>query len=118
MRKNVNCRPYFMIGDIMEENENRIEETRDETIWFAEPLLVSQEKLFTLTEFTDGLKIGAEYAGMISALISSGIEYYDAVGIACTIINRDMNITMNKQNAEATIESSKNANVVADKMQV
>jgi len=93
-----------------------------EVILFFEPLELSTDNLAEDTniqldsdEFKRGLKDSSYYTGMYTGLINSGISMEDSITLILNKMNIDHSVQITNINANASIESSKNATILKEK---
>ena len=90
-------------------------------ILFFEPLEINTSNLSENTiqldknEFMRGLKDSSYVSGIYTGLLNSGISVEDAVEIVIGKLNIEHSLEVAKINANASIESSKNATLVKEK---
>jgi len=95
--------------------------TSDDVILFFEPLEINTSNLSENTiqldknEFMRGLKDSSYVSGIYTGLLNSGISVEDAVEIVIGKLNIEHSLEVAKINANASIESSKNATLVKEK---
>jgi len=93
-----------------------------EVILFFEPLELSTDNLaednniqLDSDEFKRGLKDSSYYAGIYTGLINSGMSMDDSITLILNKMNVDHSVQITNINANATIESSKNATILKEK---
>ena len=93
-----------------------------DVILFFEPLEISTSNLsenrniqLDNEEFIKGLKDVSYACGMYTGLLNSGISVEDAIEIIIGKMNIEHSLEVAKINANASIESSKNATLVKEK---
>ena len=93
-----------------------------EVILFFEPLEISTDNLAEDTniqldsdEFKRGLKDSSYYSGFYTGLINSGISMDDSITLILNKMNVDHSVQITNINANASIESSKNATILKEK---
>ena len=91
-------------------------------ILFFEPLEINTSNLSENTniqldknEFMRGLKDSSYVSGIYTGLLNSGISVEDAVEIVIGKLNIEHSLEVAKINANASIESSKNALMIKEK---
>ena len=93
-----------------------------EVILFFEPLELSTDNLvedsniqLDSDEFKRGLKDSSYLSGFYTGLINSGISMEDSITLILNKMNVDHSVQITNINANASIESSKNATILKEK---
>ena len=92
-----------------------------EKLYFVDPILLNEESidgLMNSNEFTEGLKIGAKYAGVYTAMINAGAEVSFAQDITFNVQMEDIAKSTGKINKEIADVTSKNTALVSEKNQL
>ncbi len=90
-------------------------------LYFTDPIIMDDSFLesFALSdEFQEGLKIGARYAGVYTAMINAGAEVSFAQDIAFNVQMEDIAKTSGKINKDIADVTSKNTAIVSEKNQL
>lgn len=92
-----------------------------EKLYFVDPILLNEESidgLMNSNEFMEGLKIGAKYAGIYTAMINAGAEVAFAQDITFNVQMEDIAKSTGKINKEIADVTSKNTALVSEKNQL
>jgi hypothetical protein len=92
----------------------------DSPIYYTEPIIFDTENLiddvkFNKEEFTRGIKEASYYSGMYTGYVNAGFSNIDSYNLILTDIQKNMSIEITKLNVSATIEASKNQQIMIEK---
>ena len=108
----------------MEENNIEIECCEEQTVSepYCDPIFISGEIVegmsYDTKSFESGVSDGSYYAGIMSAMISAGMNYEDSVGFVFSMLAAKQNIEMTNIQKDSAVESSKNVALQLDKQTV
>jgi hypothetical protein len=97
------------------------EATPTEREYFTEPIIMDDGyfgKFIELDEFKEGLRIGAKYAGVYTAMINSGADVAFAQDITFNVQMGDISLANSKVQKEIAEVTSKNVLVATEKTQL
>lgn len=97
------------------------ETTPTEREYFTEPIIMDDgyfDKFIELDEFKEGLRIGAKYAGVYTAMINSGADVSFAQDIAFNVQMSDIALANGEVQKEIASVTSKNIRIEQEKTQL
>jgi hypothetical protein len=98
-----------------------VEESKSEREFFTDPIFMEDEyidKFIQSEEFKEGLKIGAKYAGVYTAMVNSGADVSFAQDIAFNVQMSDIALANGQVQKEIASITSKNIRIEQEKSQL